>query len=117
MKKAISLILAIMVVGCTSTSNDENTYTIDQQEYGARLATKVYYPEEARKLNLEGTAMIQADIAQDGNVIGITIIESSGHNILDTAATRTLLATKFPRHRAPHPITVVMPIVYKLENQ
>ena len=115
MKKYVILALSLIVIGCTSSTSREGPY-IDEEEFVRRLSANLYYPQEARKSNLEGTAMVKVDIGRNGSVIGVTIVESSGHTILDTAATRTLLATKFPRHNAPHPITVVIPMIYQLEG-
>ena len=90
-----------------------DSYELNKQLYIRRLSSNLYYPEEAKKLNLEGTTIVRADISRKGDVIGITIVESSGHTILDTAAMRTIFATRFPRHSAPEPVTVLFPVRYK----
>lgn len=115
--RMLFLLWSLLAVGCTTATHTNDTVGFDQQEYIKRLSSNLYYPQEARSLSLEGTAMIQTDINQKGSVIGLTILESSGHTILDTAATKTILATKFPKHTAPHPITVVFPMAYQLEDK
>ena len=116
-KQCFVFLLSIMMIGCSSTDSTMLLDGLDKNEYSSRLSSNLYYPEEARKANLEGTATIKAQINRSGHVIGITVVKSSGHTMLDTAAMRTFLATKFPRHTSAEPISVVIPLVYSLDSQ
>jgi protein TonB len=47
---------------------------------------KPRYPAVARRLGLEGTVRVLIRVGVDGVVLGVTILQSSGHRILDEAA-------------------------------
>jgi protein TonB len=51
-----------------------------------RIETRKTYPESARKNQKQGKVGVRFTIAADGSVKSITIAESSGHDILDSAA-------------------------------
>lgn len=60
------------------------------------------YPGEARRRNLSGRLIMNVSVRRNGTVAQMMIIESSGHRVLDAAATRTVrLAEPF----APLPKT------------
>lgn len=61
------------------------------------------YPEEARRRNLHGSLRLLVAIKADGSVREISVLESSGHKILDDAALQTIrMAAPF----APFPETM-----------
>jgi len=49
-----------------------------------------YYPEEARRQGIHGRVRMLVAINQDGTVREITVLQSSGHSVLDDAAVRTV---------------------------
>lgn len=65
----------------------------DQGE-GRRIACRdcpdVDYPEEALREDLEGTVKVLVDYDEDGNVVGATLVDSSGHTVLDEAVLETV---------------------------
>jgi protein TonB len=76
------------------------------------------YPERARKRNQEGTVVLRFMIGTDGTPFGITVIESSGHAILDAAAQEILSGCKFvPQMRGNHAVTAIadQPIPFRLK--
>lgn len=69
--------------------------TADKREMAAvrrKLSEYVFYPEQARKLGLEGTVELFVDLADDGRVEDVRIVASSGFPILDNAAVKGFYA-------------------------
>ncbi|AKS40751.1 energy transducer TonB [Wenzhouxiangella marina] len=46
------------------------------------------YPEQARRMNLDGALVLSVDVLPDGSVEQIRVLRSSGYDILDEAAVR-----------------------------
>ena len=46
------------------------------------------YPEQARRMNLDGALVLSVDLLADGSVEQIRVLRSSGYDILDEAAVR-----------------------------
>jgi protein TonB len=62
-----------------------------------KLSEYVFYPEQARRLGIEGTVTLFVELAADGRVEDVRVVESSGHAILDNAAIRGFYAVgRFP---------------------
>ena len=57
-----------------------------------RLSEYVFYPEEARRLGLEGSVTLFVELAEDGRVEDVRVTTSSGHAILDNAAVKGFYA-------------------------
>ena len=51
-----------------------------------RIETRKTYPESARKEQKQGGVSVRFTITRDGNVKSVAIAESSGHDLLDSAA-------------------------------
>ena len=57
----------------------------------------LHYPDAARRRNLHGDVVLSVTLGADGDVRGVTVNSSSGHRVLDDAATRIVhLAAPFP---------------------
>ena len=89
---------------------------------GARIAvgrnTQPRYPLAARKRGYEGQAIIRARIGPSGNVLGTEIAQSSGHQILDTAARKAVTGWTFrPALRDGRAIAgqIEVPIEFRLQ--
>lgn len=55
------------------------------------------YPDEARRKDLSGSLLLDVALNQDGTILDITLLRSSGHKALDDAAMRIVqLAAPFP---------------------
>ncbi|RAP26612.1 hypothetical protein DID74_01695 [Candidatus Marinamargulisbacteria bacterium SCGC AG-333-B06] len=52
-----------------------------------------YYPKEAINFSFEGTVVVDVLINTQGRISTVTIIQSSGHNILDEAFISTIKST------------------------
>lgn len=86
----------------------------------AHLNRKKHYPSEAKKARQQGIVTVRFTVDRDGNVSGVSIKRSSGHEILDRA-TLDLLARVAPLPRMPKSITrdsisVSLPIDYALRT-
>ena len=64
----------------------------EMQDAQKKLSRYVYYPEQARKLGLEGTVMLYVELLSDGRVDDVRIVSSSGYAILDNAAIKGFYA-------------------------
>ncbi len=70
------------------------------------------YPRLAIKRNLEGQVRLRVKVSAEGLPEETTIIESSGHEILDNAAFHATKNWRF--QKKAHPYTVEKNIVFKL---
>jgi protein TonB len=76
------------------------------------------YPERARRRNQEGTVILRFMISTDGKPFDITVVESSGHELLDEAAREILGGCKFmPQMRGNRAVTAIadQPIPFRLK--
>jgi protein TonB len=75
------------------------------------------YPEAARRKGIEGTVILQVSVADDGQPSDVAAATSSGHDMLDAEALRTVRRWRFrpalSRDR-PVPGLVLVPIVFEL---
>jgi len=63
------------------------------------------FPAEARKARLSGTVLLLVQIDERGRPLSITLRQTSGHAILDTAALRAVRAWRFePAQRDGKPV-------------
>ena len=62
------------------------------QSFQKKLSKYIFYPEQARKLGLEGTVELFVELAEDGSVRDIRVVSSSGFPILDNAAIKGFYA-------------------------
>jgi protein TonB len=60
------------------------------EEIRRRLQAALYYPPIARRMGLEGTAWVRFEIDRGGAPRDVGVARSSGHEILDRAARRTV---------------------------
>ncbi|MFP4497084.1 MAG: energy transducer TonB, partial [Vulcanimicrobiota bacterium] len=69
------------------------------------------YPVKAREERLQGSVVVSFNISPDGNAGGISIIQSSGHGVLDSAA---LDAVKSGAPYLPYPVGLKRSVKVKL---
>jgi periplasmic protein TonB len=84
-----------------------------------RVAELKRYPTSARLNGQEGKVVLKAVIRSDGQLAEVTILKSSGHHILDSAALEAVkLACPLHMKQAINKpeIVVSLPIVYSLAN-
>jgi protein TonB len=86
---------------------------------GVIKGAKPDYPVAARKQGLEGKVMLRVTVAPDGRITSVTIVQTSGHPMLDRAARDGVARWRFsPARRATGAIASVIdvPIEFKLNN-
>lgn len=74
------------------------------------------YPKKARKRGFEGTATIEVMFNQIGEQLSLTIIDSSGFNLLDAAAINAVEQWQFaaPSPQTAYAYTVRVPVKFAL---
>ncbi len=78
------------------------------------------YPWEARQKGWEGTTVLNVVVSPAGKPLSVSVINSSGHKVLDETALKTVKKWQFqPAQLGNVPVesTVHVPIRFKLENQ
>lgn len=101
-----------------SVSNAQRSWQSDLQNH---LAKYQRYPEDARRRNISGSTHLRFDVGADGNVISVSVAQSSGHALLDRA-TLTMIRQAQPLPKPPAEILrngsieVTAPFDYSLEN-
>lgn len=77
------------------------------------------YPEEARRLKAEGTAVLRVAVNAEGKVVSASISQSTGFSALDLAALETVKTWRFkPARIAGIPIStsVNIPVNFRLQD-
>lgn len=72
------------------------------------------YPALARRRGQEGQVLLRLSVNAAGQVETITIARSSGHDLLDQEAQRTVMRWRFPS--SPAGGTMTQPISFRLQN-
>lgn len=73
------------------------------------------YPEEARRLGLEGKVILSFVVVESGITKDIRITNSSGYKLLDESAKNAVAVTRIAR-RAPYRVIVRLPITFRLQG-
>lgn len=99
----------------SGTSNDEKAYIAKHFAYIRDIIMKnLCYPLMARKMGWQGKVIVSFIINENGGVEDIKIIKSSGFDMLDRGAIKTIRKVcPFPKPPARAELRV--PIVYRLE--
>ena len=92
----------------------EETVDVDAAlaQIRAKLQENLLYPPVARLNSLQGTVRLRFEVESSGKPHDVKVIESSGFQVLDDAAVKTVLAS------APLPVVPVkvkVPVVFKLD--
>lgn len=77
------------------------------------------YPMAARRMGWEGRVVLNVEVLAEGACGGISVFQSSGHEVLDNAALRTVKGWRFvPASRGGHPVTqwFKVPIQFSLKE-
>ncbi len=80
----------------------------------AMIEKALVYPAVARKLRLEGTAMISFVLKSDGTVDTVKIISTSGSRSLDTKAVQTILSLSGHYPALGRTIELSIPVAFAL---
>jgi len=70
---------------------------ISPPQFGAAYLNnpKPVYPSAARRMGMEGTVMLKVFVSRDGSAIKIEVAQSSGYEILDSAALQAVRNWRF----------------------
>ena len=98
----------------------DTTYREIKENYISHLRTAIsnhqYYPLRARQMRLQGDLKIQFVILNSGIIEQVSINSSSGQNILDRAAKKTVLKMgrykPFPNEITDRYLSVIVPMKY-----
>ncbi|OYX66692.1 MAG: hypothetical protein B7Y88_02300 [Sphingomonadales bacterium 32-64-17] len=86
----------------------------------SHLARRKRYPREARRVGQEGTPSVRFTVDRRGQVSNVSIVRSSGHELLDSATVelvqRTAPFPAMPRSMQRDSITITLPIEYSLDR-
>jgi protein TonB len=99
---------------------DEGRERLLTDQYRQIISAKIKryedYPVVAKRRHWEGTTVVQLSISPDGKIEAISVVEKSGHEVLDDAAVKMI------RKAVPLPIppeglrTVLIPIKFRLDS-
>jgi protein TonB len=77
------------------------------------------YPELAKRRGWEGRVLLLVRVSPAGHCASVAVQNSSGYDILDATAAKTVTAWRFiPAKRGEQPITsdVTVPIIFRLDS-
>jgi protein TonB len=93
----------------------QSGYTKEQFVYIRDLVLKrLTYPPEAKKRGWEGVVLVCFVIRENGTVEQLRVMKSSGHEVLDEHAMKTIRSVR-PYPRPPVKAELIIPIAFKLE--
>lgn len=78
-----------------------------------------HYPNLARQKGWEGTVLLRAEITPQGTVASLTLLQTSGHPLLDQAALTAVRQWRFhpsPTNHLPTASTVEIPVKFSLQR-
>jgi len=81
---------------------------------------KPVYPKQARQQGVEGRVLLRVLVGTTGESLNVTTLQSSGHPILDAAASQAIQKWQFvPAQRAGLPIAAALdiPIVFRIKEK
>lgn len=106
----------------TTEASSNNIFNVpaNMQGYVSGIKKQILenatYPQSAQKLGLEGNVKISLHLASTGKLQEVGILESSGHNALDSAAAdlvQSLIYPPFPEDASIKDIWIDVPLVYR----
>lgn len=95
--------------------------TITAPQFGAAYLhnPKPGYPATAKRMGLEGTAMLKVLVSRNGDALEVEIAQSSGHEILDKSAVEAVRSWRFvPAKHGDSPVEewVQVPVAFHLRK-
>lgn len=109
---------AVLLLACGS--QPATTPVVTETSPKAESLVKPAYPEEARKMGIEGTSIIEVTIGPDGAVLACSVATSSGNGALDQAALDAAQNSKFApgtKDGRPVEMKVKVPFRFKLDDK
>jgi len=121
---AVSFSATSMSEGNGVNSNAKSAQSDDPitlPQFGAAYLNnpKPAYPAFARRMGIQGTVMLKVLVSKGGSALNIQIAQSSGSEILDSAAAETVKNWRFiPARRGDSPVDewVQVPVAFHLNR-
>ncbi|TNE66696.1 MAG: TonB family protein [Alphaproteobacteria bacterium] len=109
---------ATLPVAASDTQTDQ-AMAVWNNQVRADLQRAQQYPDRAIALGLEGTVKVRVDVARDGKVTDIEVVETSGANMLDHAAKQMIRRLgKLPALSADmDSYSLVVPVKFRLAGE
>jgi protein TonB len=79
------------------------------------IMKNIKYPDRARRLGFEGKVLLSFMVLENGTMREITVINSSGHPVLDESALKAVAMTRIAR-KVPYRVVVRLPITFRLQG-
>ncbi|MDT7044297.1 energy transducer TonB [Candidatus Nitronereus thalassa] len=102
---------------------DQETQNISEQDPKNRnvivLDAPVQYPGIAKANGLEGTVLLRIVVNQGGNAESVRVVQSSGHAVLDRAASGSIWKWVFrpsEKNGITQKSTIEIPLIFKLDS-
>ncbi|OGM04532.1 MAG: hypothetical protein A2008_07655 [Candidatus Wallbacteria bacterium GWC2_49_35] len=87
---------------------------------GSKIRSKVKYPQNCRRLGIEGSVRIKFEINSGGTAVGIEITRSSGNRDIDAAAVDAVKNgapfLPYPRDISQKSLSFLLPLNFKLND-
>lgn len=72
------------------------------------------YPYIARRRGIEGTVLVKVELKKEGDISGVSVIRSSGYEILDENALSLIKTAGRFKHNTGRDIVIKVPVTYSL---
>jgi len=102
----------------TENNNPSNKKRFSNTEFAIIkdiIQKNITYPILARKMGWEGEVLIKFKLCKNGEVHEITVEKSSGYQILDDNAIKTIKSVSYLFPKPDEDIYIKIPIVYRLD--
>ncbi len=97
--------------------NQTQIKLVDKPSFAVK-PTPIRYPRVARKKGLQGQVIVEVSIGKNGKQLSQTLVQSSGHAVLDNTALSTIAKWTFNTYEldgTPIVHRVRIPINFKLD--
>lgn len=109
-----------LVVSAAPVKPVEQTLVEVEPDYqAAYLNNRLTYPLSARRMGIQGRVVLNVEVLAEGVAGQISVLQSSGHEMLDRAALESVKNWRFvPARRAGQPFTkwFTVPIQFSLQD-
>ncbi len=98
----------------SSKGDSGGSKTYDFQFVRNLIVKNLSFPATARRMGLTGKIVVAFLLKEDGQIENITVVESSGHDILDNNVVATIRRIS-PFPKPPATARIVLPITFHLK--
>ncbi|AOH39557.1 energy transducer TonB family protein [Dialister pneumosintes] len=87
----------------------------DREGFRVAITAHKKYPLSAIKRGITGTVYIETTLDANGNCLGVSVIESSGSEVLDNAGVKAAEETCPYPNASGHTVSITTPVIFRLE--